>query len=141
MATPDFNGTWYNQLHSEMQLRVSPDGQVLGRYRTGVGSPTPEEWFPLAGFSVEDVIVFTVSFARYGSLTAWAGQVAGDPPDERLQTLWHLARNVPDPEEPKQLWAGILAGADRFTRLPQPPAVATRQIASHPVSVRPGRDG
>jgi hypothetical protein len=93
-------------------------GLVSGKYRTGVGSPKPTEEFDLTGFCSGDLIVFTVNFGRYGSLTAWAGQVAGEPPNERIQTLWHLAKNVEDPDEPKQLWAGILAGADTFARGP-----------------------
>jgi hypothetical protein len=113
----DFNGKWNNQHGSEMTLHVQ-QGRVSGKYRTGVGAPGPTEEFDLAGFCSGDLIAFTVNFGKYGSLTAWVGQVAGEPPDERIQTLWHLAKNVEDPNEPKQLWAGVLTGADIFARGP-----------------------
>jgi hypothetical protein len=35
---------------------------------------------------------------------------------ERIETLWHLARDVPEAEEQSALWAGILAGANLFER-------------------------
>lgn len=135
IPNPDFNGPWYNELHSEMQLTVGADRKLTGRYRTGAGAPKPDEWFPLTGFVSGDLIVFTVNFGKYASLTAWAGQVAGDPPNERIQTLWHLARNIPDPKEPDELWEGLLAGADVFTRQPPPAPARTRRLGSHPMTV------
>jgi hypothetical protein len=115
VPTVDFNGKWNNQHGSEMTLHVQQGG-VSGKYRTGVGAPKPTEEFDVTGFCAGDVIAFTVNFGKYGSLTAWVGQVAGEPPNEILQTLWHLARNIQEQEEPDQLWEGVLAGADTFVR-------------------------
>src|SRR5262245_46981995 len=91
-----FEGTWYNQHQSEMILRVdSVTGAVGGTYKTGVGSPQPSEPFPVVGFVADDLIAFCVNFGAYGSLTSWAGQLTEDNDGtERLETLWHLARNV-----------------------------------------------
>lgn len=112
----DFTGTWRNELDSEMDLTVLTNGEVKGTYRTGVGKPTPTEEFPLRGFASGDLLTFTVNFGKYGSLTAWVGQHTVRGKDEVIETLWHLAKNVPDDEEPQKLWGAILAGANRFTK-------------------------
>jgi hypothetical protein len=72
----------------------------------------------LLGFASDDLISFTVNFGKYGSLTSWVGQLAGTGATETIKTLWHLARNVADTDEPTKLWGSILAGADDFTRVP-----------------------
>jgi hypothetical protein len=112
----DLNGRWKNGLGSEMTLSVAPNGAVTGTYRTGVGLPSPSEEFPLTGYVERDLLAFVVNFGRYGSLAGWVGQhtVAGGK--ERIETLWHLARDVPEAEETTALWAGILAGANLFER-------------------------
>ena len=114
---PNFNGTWENRLDSEMELTVDTDGDVIGKYRTGVGAPTPTEEFDLKGFVSGDLIVFCVNFGNYGSLTSWAGQhTRDDNGNEAIYTLWHLAKNIPDLDEPDDLWSGILAGANEYRR-------------------------
>lgn len=113
----NFNGVWKNNLGSEMTLAVDQRGTVSGKYRTGVGAPDPAEEFPLTGFVSGDLIVFCVNFGEYDSLTAWAGQHSLDAnQQERIYTLWHLAKNVEDPDEPGRLWAGIHAGANEYVR-------------------------
>jgi len=113
----DFSGEWKNGLGSEMTLRVLTSGFVEGTYRTNVGLPPPTEEFELRGFASGDLIAFVVNFGAYGSLTAWAGQHTVENGAEKIHTLWHLAQNVPDQDEPDRLWAGILAGCNVFTRV------------------------
>lgn len=48
---PKFAGKWKNRLHSEMELAVDTDGDVSGKYRTGVGAPQPTEEFDLRASS------------------------------------------------------------------------------------------
>jgi len=113
----DFDGIWRNGLGSEMDLSVDQTGNVTGTYKTNVGAPTPTEEFPLVGFASGDLITFTVNFGQYGSLTSWAGQHTEDSTGNgQIHTLWHLAKNIKDEDEPANLWAGILAGANIFTR-------------------------
>lgn len=112
----DLSGRWRNQHGSEMQLRVAPGGRLVGTYHTAVGAPSPKQEFELAGFACGDLVAFTVNFGRYGSLTAWTGQHTLVDGAERIHTLWHLAKNIPDADEPRALWAGVLAGADTFER-------------------------
>ncbi len=114
-SCPNFEGTWKNQLSSDMTLTVV-DGKVTGKYRTGVGAPTPAEEFELVGFTTCDQISFTVNFGKYGSLTSWVGQHTTDGGKEVIKTMWLLSENVPDSEEPKKLWGSVLTGADNFVR-------------------------
>lgn len=116
-SSVNFNGKWKNRLNSEMELNVDTNGDILGKYRTGVGQPSPVEEFDLKGFVSGDLIVFCVNFGRYGSLTSWSGQHTQDENgNEVIYTLWHLAKNVPDEDEPDKLWASIWAGANEYRR-------------------------
>lgn len=52
----------------------------------------------------------------------WSGQLTtGKDGREKIETLWHLARDIPDPQEPAKLWAAIWSGCDTFyaVRIPQ----------------------
>jgi hypothetical protein len=112
----DFAGVWRNELNSEMELTVAGTS-VTGKYRTGVGLPTPAEEFDLVGFISDDQISFTVNFGRYGSLTSWVGQQTRESGTGIIKTLWLLSRNVADDDEPTKLWGSVLAGADDFRRI------------------------
>jgi hypothetical protein len=112
----DLNGRWRNGLGSEMALAVGPNGAVSGTYRSGVGVSSPTEEFPLTGYAERDLLAFVVNFGRYGSLAGWVGQHTVQAGKERIEMLWHLARDVPDAYEPSALWAGILTGANLFER-------------------------
>ena len=111
----DFSGPWKNELGSEMTL-TQENGNVRGHYRTAVGEASEEEAFALCGFAEGDLIVFCANFGSYGSLTTWAGQHVVENGEEKLLTLWHLARNLVENHEPKQFWSTMLTGANTFTR-------------------------
>jgi len=115
-AKVDFSGHWRNQRGSSIELAVDDQGRVSGTFRTAVGVPSPRETFPLCGLVTGDLIGFTVSFGVHESVTAWAGQHAIVGGRERIETLWHLARNIADEDEPRALWSAILSGADTFER-------------------------
>lgn len=113
----DFNGLWRNELNSEMELVVNAkSGSVTGVYRTGVGTPKPTEDFSLVGFASGDLLSFTVNFGKYGSLTSWSGQSALVAGKDVIKTMWLMAENVPDSDEPDKLWGAMLTGADNFRR-------------------------
>ena len=131
-----FDGTWYNQHGSQMVLTTdAATGRVSGTYKTGVGSPSPQESFELTGFFADDVIAFSVHFGKYGCLTSWAGQLTEDDSGvERIETMWHLAKNVPDADEAAKLWSCLWTGADTFTRTPAQANKGTlRARPSHPL--------
>jgi hypothetical protein len=113
----NFNGTWVNELGSIMNLSVAHDGKTTGTYKTAVGSPGSLEEFDLVGFASGDLISFTVNFGKYDSLTSWCGQHTQDANGGAIiKTMWILAENVPDPQEPKNLWGAVLTGSNNFTR-------------------------
>lgn len=112
----DFNGKWYNELKSEMDLTVNAHGNVSGKFRTGVGEPDPSEEFDLIGFASGDLLSFTVNFGRYGSLTSWVGQDTIEGGTEVIKTMWLMTCNIKDPDEPANLWGSVLTGYDNFQR-------------------------
>src|SRR3954462_13766833 len=114
--TVNFNGTWVNELGSKMELKVSQTGEVIGTYATAVGTPPKNERFDLRGFASGDLLAFTVNFGKYGSLTSWAGQHTEEDQGAVIKTMWILARNIEDQNEPGQLWGAVLTGYNNFTR-------------------------
>jgi hypothetical protein len=114
IPTVNFNGKWRNELKSEMELNVDATGSVTGTYKTGVGSADPEEQFDLVGFASGDMLSFTVNFGKRGSLTSWVGQHTMEDGKERIKTMWLLARNERDEDEPDNLWGAVLTGANTF---------------------------
>jgi len=115
-ATVNFNGKWVNELGSQMDLKVTNAGEVDGTYETAVGAPGKTESFDLRGFATGDMLSFTVNFGDYGSLTSWVGQHTDEGQGAVIKTIWILARNVEDKDEPTQLWGAVLTGYDNFTR-------------------------
>jgi hypothetical protein len=115
--TPDFGGKWHNQNGSELELRVGADGRVTGSFRSGVGSVPHDRSFPLTGWHSGDLIAFCVRFDGAG-LAAWSGQHTVSGGLEKLETLWHLAQDIPPESEPRWLWSAIRTGADHFVRGP-----------------------
>ncbi len=130
--TVDFDGRWYNQHKSYMELRVDKQGRVTGEYTTMVGAPGNEEVFPLVGHAADDQVSFAVNFGKYGSLTAWVGQQTEVDGDATIVTFWHLTKNISDPQEPKNQWASILTGSDVFARSVPKVPLLTRAMPSHP---------
>jgi hypothetical protein len=117
---PEFTGRWHNQNGSELELQVAADGRVSGWFRSAVGSVRHDRTFAVAGWRSGDLIGFCVSFAESG-VASWAGQHTVSGGLEKIETLWHLAHDVPAESEPKWLWAGVRSGADRFVRGPSLP--------------------
>ena len=114
--TVNFNGRWVNELGSEMDLKVSKTGEVDGVYTTAVGAPGKQEHFDLRGFAAGDLLSFTVNFGEYSSLTSWVGQHTDEGQGAVIKTIWILAKNIEDQNEPGQLWGSVLTGYDNFTR-------------------------
>jgi hypothetical protein len=112
----NFEGVWVNELKSKMTLSVDVGGKVTGKYETGVGAPPSSEQFDLVGFASGDLISFTVNFGEYDSLTSWVGQLTEETAGPVIKTMWLLAKNVSDPDEPAKLWGSVLTGYDNFTR-------------------------
>lgn len=112
----NFLGCWRNQHGSELTIKTMKDGRIDGLFKTGVGAHDPNEEFAVTGFVSDDLITFSVDFGHYDCLTSWAGQMTNENGIERVYTMWHLARGIPENAEKSSLWAGIWTGADTFVR-------------------------
>ncbi|WP_425306745.1 avidin/streptavidin family protein [Cupriavidus pauculus] len=109
-------GHWKNQMGSSMELEVN-GSEIKGSYTSansgeGTGGPLVGA---LRGYVAGDLISFSVLWPG-GSITAWTGQLVDDAAAPRIETLWHLVTDVPDPDEPTKLWTSTFTGADKFTR-------------------------
>lgn len=113
-ASPDFSGLWRNQMRSTVDLNVNGN-DVSGVYTSASSSGGGPIAGSLKGFVAGDLISFLVLWPG-GSQTAWVGQMIGTDAQPVIRTLWHLVTNVPDPNEPTELWTSTYAGADEFTR-------------------------
>lgn len=113
----DFNGTWKNQLGSIMKINSSRNGNIKGRYITAVGAHGMQKEFNLEGKASGDLIAFIVDFKKYGSLTSWTGQHTLVEKREKINTLWHLAKNFSDDDEKENIWSAIWTGADDFYKI------------------------
>ena len=111
----DFSGKWKNPLGSSMELKVRGN-KVSGTYRTGVGAPGSMEEFPLVGFVNGDILGFTVLWGKYGSITSWVGQHTASKKKDRIDTMWHLVKNIDEESERQNVWGSYLTGANSFTR-------------------------
>ena len=113
----NFSGKWKNKLGSEVEFSVK-GSKVTGKYRTAVGAPTPSEEFPLIGVVNGDIISFSVSWGKYGSVTSWVGQHTLDEKQkkESIATMWLLVKNIDETNEPQSLWGAFLTGANSFER-------------------------
>lgn len=110
----DFNGTWINELNSEMRLEVS-NASLSGFYRTNVDRPDKTKEFTLVGFVVGDLIIFNVNFSGSGSHLVWTGQhIENEDGSRHIRTMWNLTKYVPQQGELSDLWASIVAGAQTF---------------------------
>ncbi|MCP3988859.1 MAG: hypothetical protein GY724_07285 [Actinomycetia bacterium] len=110
-------GKWRNRLGSTMELTVDGNHRIDGTFHTGVGVPDKKPAFHVVGFAEGDAVTFCVDFGSLGSVAAWAGHHVVDGDDERLVSLWHLARPVRAHHHQADVWAALLAGGDEFLRL------------------------
>ena len=112
-----FDGDWQNDRGSRVSLTVT-DGMLSGVYQTNVGRPDKNKKFPLTGYVSGDMITFTVNFAGFNSMTAWTGQMTKDGQgNDVIKTLWQNTKDVPDEDEPAEMWGSIRAGASDFRKV------------------------
>lgn len=115
--TCNFFGRWRNQHGSEMNLTEFEDGKIHGTFKTGVGAHEPGEVHELTGFVAGGLISFTVNFGKYNTLTSWTGQHNQHDGRDHIETMWHLARTIPENGRHDRLWSGVWTGSDIFSRI------------------------
>jgi Avidin family len=115
----DINGTWYNQLGSQMILTVT--GKTInGTYHTRVGDASG--MYELIGKVDTDndestaigwVVLWNNQFGSSDSVTAWSGQIQVLSGIETIVTTWLLTAET----DANDTWHSTLIGKDIFTRL------------------------
>jgi Avidin family len=117
-------GTWYNELGSEMILQVN-GVVVTGTYQTAVGNAqgiyglygaTDSEPAVPTNQAVGFVVVWENGYGSSNSVTAWSGQWQMYDGQEIITTMWLLTSET----DPSQDWKSTLVGKDVFTRNPPP---------------------
>jgi hypothetical protein len=110
----NITGVWHNQHHSVLHV-IEENGKLRGTFRPGVGLGKGRE-YPVVGVAAGDGFAFSVAFAPDRSVTAWVGHVRRGELELELETLWHMAVRLRDPQAPNDGWKGIWSGADVFKR-------------------------
>lgn len=133
-------GTWFNELGSEMILEVNGI-IVTGTYQTAVGDAQGiYELYGATDFepvnpnnqAVGFVVAWDNQYGSSHSVTAWSGQWQMINGQETITTMWLLTSET----DASQDWQSTLIGKDAFTRN-QPPQEqiemkARRSAWSHP---------
>lgn len=111
----DYEGRWYNQLESWMDLTLSGP-KLSGKYFSAVGGPNDEGVEgELRGYVSGDLISWVVRWPA-ASITAWTGQVVSRNGTNVIEALWQMSANIPDEKEPRGMWQAVMAGIDHFHR-------------------------
>ncbi|XP_031571391.1 uncharacterized protein LOC116305592 [Actinia tenebrosa] len=120
----DLDGFWYNQIGSEIFLRHSSDGKLIGEYRSAVERfehPDGKKHSTISGAAPYNSPGATFSFAvvqSSGSSTqVWTGQcLVCEDGKEKLLTSWLKLPEVKARDDTSQT---TLIGQDSFTRSEQ----------------------
>jgi Avidin family len=83
MLTPNIDGSWVNELGSEMELAVH-GSDINGTYKTGVGSVEAKKDLLLYGTLHYPLISFFVDYSSADSLCAWVGRFEESNPDGKI---------------------------------------------------------
>jgi hypothetical protein len=126
-------GTWHNQHGSELDLEISPEGRISGRFRSATGLAKGSAECPIAGFVSGDLLAFTANFGEFDSLTAWTGHIVVEASETRIETQWQMAIALPKRGAAKELWKGVWTGSDIFWRGPSRLEKFPEQMPSHPL--------
>jgi hypothetical protein len=120
VAEPNFSGTWKNQRKSILRLTVK-NGAVSGTFESAVGDGGMVV-VDVQGRTLGDRITFNATYPQLGTLVSWVGQLgpASDresaSTNDRMETVWLHASDIPEEHEQDALWSGIRTGGDVFTR-------------------------
>ena len=134
-------GSWVNQHGSLLNIYLTDGDKLTGTFRSGVGAHDRDEEFNATGMVSDRMITFSVNFEKHGCLTSWMGHYTNIDGDESIDSMWHLARIIPEGNEKNILWSGIWTGADRFIRRkendskPEEEFEPPRRLPSHPLKL------
>ncbi len=111
------DGKWWNELGSEMALRVE-DGRLSGTYESKVGDAKGR--YELIGFiDVKDrrptlgwTVTWTNDRKHAPATSTWCGEVISVQGTQEIVTTWLVVSSMPK----KDLWKATLVGQDVFRR-------------------------
>jgi len=122
-ATPSFDvaGKWRNKHGAVLDLTVDGSNLSGTLHETTHGfAHAGEGAAAVKGYVTGDLLAFMVLWARSGSITSWSGQIlADDTGAVKLDLMWRLITELPQPEEPRFFWMSTFAGTDDFYRAQQ----------------------
>lgn len=108
-------GTWVNQLGSEVTFTPDPGGHLQGEYCAGAGGLAGRR-YPVIGSYQHDPtartvpLAFMVSWSEAHCVTTWCGHLL--PEDDRIETTWLMATEAESRDE----WRSTVIGHDVFHR-------------------------
>ncbi|KAJ6465636.1 tamavidin1 [Mycena vitilis] len=129
-SRPDFSGTWFNELGSQMVLVANASGTISGQYNSAVGEaqdfyvlagrfdtapPAPTApGDPAEGVSIGWTVAWHNTKENAHSNTVWSGQFFDKDAsgDQRILTQWFLTTS----STPADLWSSTQVGHDEFGR-------------------------
>lgn len=128
----NINGTWYNQLGSQMDLTANGKN-ISGNYHTTVGDASGI--YELTGKIDTDlddstaigwIVLWNNQYGSSDSVTGWSGQVQIIDGVETIVTTWLLTAETENDDS----WHSTLIGKDVFTRQQPPQAAALKNKKS-----------
>ncbi|MEH2241736.1 avidin/streptavidin family protein [Nostoc sp.] len=138
-----FEGTWFNELNSEMKLMPASDKLIKGSYASGVGG-SPNNFLDLVGFVDTNPLAYSQAIAwvvvwnygvgnNFNSITTWSGQyqINQKTQEEEIITTLLLTKEM----EAENDWESTLVGQDVFKRNPpseEQRLSRQRRAPSHP---------
>lgn len=109
-------GTWDDELGSELVLEDEGGGLLAGTYRSGTGATAGAAYSVVGSYDATasgpgPVLGFVVNWGEHHSLTVWSGRYC--PEDETIRATWLMttAQN-----EEKDEWRSTFVGHDTFRR-------------------------
>jgi hypothetical protein len=118
VADVDISGTWYNELNSTMQLKVTGK-EIRGWYISAVGDAAgpydligyldPDDATPTVGWTV----VWKNETKHAQAVTTWCGQAQQIDDEDVIDTTWLLTRSTAVRDD----WESTMLGKDLFRRV------------------------
>jgi hypothetical protein len=106
-------GTWYNQLGSELTIEVDGQGTIRGTYRPGTGAVAGNTYPVTGSFDPHPtgkatVVGFVVDWTEVHCVTVWSGQYHHG--DRAIRATWLMATETDAADE----WKSTFVGHDVF---------------------------
>lgn len=111
-------GTWVNQLGSEVTFTPDPEGGLHGEYCGGAGALAGRRYPVTGSYQPRPLgpavpVAFLVSWAEAHCVTTWCGHLLTDR--DEIEATWLMATEA---ESARDQWRSTVIGHDVFRRVP-----------------------